>query len=197
MKPPEPAYLLAAVRAQGASDPIGVPKQTLEEAQRRALACGRLLVECEGPVPPPAATAGRPGELRPVLTLGWSLAPVPEETRSYPVRRLSSTQSITFAVCLAAAWRDTRQKPYPGEPFRRADIIDTLRDIGADARTVTAALETDLPLLLLICKDGGRLRLGPAVAALPETFAESVRRMHDNLPRPPEDFTARPEDDDS
>ncbi|TQF01997.1 hypothetical protein E6W39_06550 [Kitasatospora acidiphila] len=197
MKVSDPAYLLASVRAQGLRDLTDVPAQTVEAAQCRALACGRRLVECEGPLPTPAAASGQPGELRRVLTLGWSLAPVPEEAASYPVRRLSATQSLTFAVCLAAAWRDVRQRPYPGEPFRRADVVDTLWEIGADARAVKAAIDTDLHLFLLICKDGRRLRLGPAVAALPDTFAEAVRRMYDHLPRPHEYTASQSEDDES
>ncbi|WP_157852274.1 hypothetical protein [Kitasatospora sp. NRRL B-11411] len=103
------------------------------------------------------------------------------------MRRLSPTQSLTFAMCLAVAWRDVRLPPYPGEPFDRAEIIDALVDIGADSKSVKDALDTELPLLLLVHRDGARLRLGAAVAALPDTFTEAVRRMHDRLPRPPED----------
>lgn len=190
------AYLLASTRAQGFCDATGVPEQTFESAQRLALACGRRLVTCEGPLPPPAA-ANMPGDLRPGLALGWSMTPVPEDAVSYPVRRLSATQSVTFAVCLAAAWRDVRESPYPGERFRRADVVDTLRDLGADFRAVNAAIDTDLHLLLLICHDGRYLRLGPAVAALPETFAEALRRMHDQLPRPLGASPVPPEDEES
>ncbi|MFJ7244565.1 hypothetical protein ACIQWA_07915 [Kitasatospora sp. NPDC098652] len=186
MEASDPAYILATARAQGLVDTHGLSTQTVEAAQRRAVACGRLLVECAGPVPPPALTPGRPGAVRHVRTLGWSVPPVPEETAAYPVKRLSPTQSVTFAVCLAAGWRDVRLPPYPGEPFDRALIIDTLMDIGADSKTVKDALDTELPLLLLIYSDGAHLRLGPAVAALPDTFTEAVRRMHDHLPRPPQ-----------
>ncbi|MFB8168367.1 hypothetical protein ACFC60_10515 [Kitasatospora purpeofusca] len=111
---------------------------------------------------------------------------MPEETAAYPVRRLSPTQSLTFAMCLAAGWRDVRRPVYPGEPFDRALIIDALVDIGADSKTVKDALDTELPLLLLVYSEGAKLHLGAAVAALPDTFTEAVRRMHDHLPRPPE-----------
>ncbi|MFF5284559.1 hypothetical protein [Streptomyces sp. NPDC013171] len=191
----DPAYLLAKARAQGFCDLTDVPEQTVEAAQRLALACGRRLVTCEGPLPAPAAAAGQPGALRSGMTLGWSVPPVPEDAASYPVRRLSATQSVTFAVCLAAAWHDVHQSLYPGERFRRADVVDTLREIGADPRAVYAAIDTDLHLLLLICHDGRYLRLGPAVAALPDTFAEALRRVYDQLPRPRESLTIRPEDE--
>ncbi|MCX5103687.1 hypothetical protein [Streptomyces sp. NBC_00439] len=180
----DPAYLLTSARAQGFCDLADVPAQTVEAAQRLALGCGRRLVTCGGPLPTPAAAEGRPGDLRPGLTLGWSVTPVPEDSASYPVRRLSATQSVTFAVCLAAAWPDVHQNPYPGVRFRRADVVDTLGEIGADPRAVHAAIDTDLHLFLLICHDGPYLRLGPAVAALPDTFAEALRRVHDQLPRP-------------
>lgn len=189
----DPAYLLASARAQGFCDLTDVTEQTVEAARGLALACGRRLVMCEGPLPTPTAAAGRPGALRRGLTLGWSVTPVPEDAALYPVRRLSVTQSVTFAVCLAAAWRDVHQSPYPGEHFGRADVVDTLREFGADPRAVNAAIDTDLHLLLLICRDGRYLRLGPAVAALPESFAESLRRVYDQLPRPRESNTRQPE----
>ncbi|MEV7122843.1 hypothetical protein [Kitasatospora griseola] len=194
MEAPDPAYILATARAQGLVDTRSLPTQTVEAAQRQAIACGRRLVDCAGPDPPPALTSGRPGAIRQVRTLGWSVPPVPEETAAYPVRRLSPTQSVTFAVCLAAGWRNVRRPPYPGEPFDRAQIVDTLVDIGADSKTVKDALDTELPLLLLIYSDGTHLRLGPAVAALPDTFTEAVRRMHDHLPHPPETANRAPQE---
>ncbi|WP_424862840.1 hypothetical protein [Streptomyces sp. MMS24-I29] len=112
----------------------------------------------------------------------------------YPVRRLSPTQSLTFAMCLGAAWRDVRLPPYPGERFERAEIIDALVDIGADSRAVKDALDTELPLLLLVYSDGAHLRLGPAAAGLPDTFADALRRMHHLLPRPAGETTRHLED---
>ncbi|MGF1432222.1 hypothetical protein [Kitasatospora sp. LaBMicrA B282] len=191
----DPAYLLAAARAQGLLDATAIEDQAIDRAQQQAHRCGRRLVECAGPIPPPALTAGRTAGARRALALGWLVPPVPEETAAYPVRRLSPTQSLTFAMCLSAAWADMRRPPYPGEAFTRAEIIDALIEIGADSKAVKDALDTELPLLLLVYTDGGHLHLGPAVAGLPDTFAEAMRRLRDHLPQPPRAAARDVEDD--
>ncbi|POX45589.1 hypothetical protein C3488_29255 [Streptomyces sp. Ru72] len=118
--------------------------------------------------------------------LGWSETPVPEELGTYPVTRLTPTQTITFALCLAQAWPDPRMPLYPGRSFERAEILDMAGDIGLDVNFAKAALDGELQWLLLIVREARRLRLrlGPAVAALPDTFTETMRRFHDLLPGP-------------
>jgi len=184
MRNPDPALVLAAARAQGAVDTTGVPAAVLAEADRRAQVLGRRLVACTSPFPAPAATSARPGPLLPALVLGWSEAPVPEDLGTYPIRRLTPTQALVFAVALALAWPNLNQPPYPGRPFTRADAVGVLRDIGIDIRAAKGALDGELMLFLLLVRDGPRLRLGPAVAALPPTFTEAMRRFHDTLPHP-------------
>jgi hypothetical protein len=185
MKNPDAALILAAARASGALPPDGLPASLVAQADEEAHVAGRSLVECDCPWPVPAAGAGgRPSPPGRALVLGWSETPVPEELGTYPVARLTPTQTITFALCLAQAWPDPRLPPYPGRPFERDEILDTAGDIGLDVKFAKAALDGELQWLLLIIRDGRRLRLGPAVAALPGTFAETMRRFHDLLPGP-------------
>ncbi|GAA3367439.1 hypothetical protein GCM10020367_67130 [Streptomyces sannanensis] len=195
MKNLETALILAAARAGGALAPDRVPASLVTQADDAAHVAGRSLVECDCPWPTPAGAVGRPGPPRRAFVLGWSEAPVPEELGTYPVARLTPTQTITFALCLAQAWPDPRMHPYPGRPFERAEILDMAGDIGLDVKFAKAALDGELEWLLLIVRDGRRLRLGPAVAALPETFAETMRRFHDLLPGP-DDVPPMREDDD-
>lgn len=182
MKTPDAALILAAARADGIVDPTGLPPHLLALADRTARKAGRRLVECDGPWPTPVHAAGRPGELGRALVLGWADAPVPEELGTYPIARLTATQTITFALCLARAWPDLHLPPYPGRPFTRAEIADSAGDIGMDRKWVKGALDGELRFLLLVVSDRTRLRLGPAVAALPATFTETMRRFHDQLP---------------
>lgn len=184
MKNPDAALILAAARAGGALPPGPLPANLVAQADEVARAAGRHLVECDCPWPAPAGAVNRPGLPGRALVLGWSDTPVPEELGTYPVARLTPTQTVTFALCLAQAWPDPRLPPYPGRPFERAEILDTAGDIGLDVNFAKAALDGELQWLLLIIRDGRRLRLGPAVAALPGTFAETMRRFHDLLPGP-------------
>jgi len=184
MKNPDAALVLAAARAGGALPPDRLPAGLLAQADQVARVAGRRLVECDCPWPAPAGAVGRPGPLVRALVLGWSEPPVPEELGSYPVARLTPTQTITFALCLAQAWPDPRMPLYPGRPFERAEILDAAGDIGLEVNFAKAALDGELQWLLLIVRDGRRLRLGPAVAALPDTFAATMRRFHDLLPGP-------------
>ncbi len=184
MKSPDPALILAAARADGVLTPDGLPASLVAQADEVAHTAGRSLVDCDFPWPTPAGARGRPGTPGRAFVLAWSEAPVPEELGTYPVARLTPTQTITFALCLAQAWPDPRLPPYPGRPFERAEILDTAGDIGLDVKFAKAALDGELQWLSLIVRDGRRLRLGPAVAALPGTFAETMRRFHDLLPGP-------------
>ncbi|MDX3716294.1 hypothetical protein PV733_46970 [Streptomyces europaeiscabiei] len=181
MKNADVPLILAAARAGGALAPGSLPPGLLAEADETARIAGRSLVECDCPWPTPSGSGGRPGPLGRALVLGWSQAPVPEELGTYPIARLTPTQIITFALCLARAWPDLNWPPYPGRPFERADILDAAGDLGLDVKFAKAALDGELQLLLLIVREGQRLRLGPAVAALPATFAETMRRFHDQL----------------
>ncbi|WP_433549092.1 hypothetical protein ACQPZG_31560 [Streptomyces sp. CA-294286] len=182
MKNPDAPLILAAARAGGALVPGSLPPGLLADADERARNAGRSLVECDCPWPTPFSSGGRPGPLGRALVLGWSQAPVPEELGTYPVARLAPTQMITFALCLARAWPDLNGPPYPGRPFERTGILDTAGDLGLDVRSAKAALDGELQMLLLVVREGPRLRLGPAVAALPATFTEAMRRFHDQLP---------------
>ncbi|WP_409473648.1 hypothetical protein [Streptomyces sp. HC307] len=184
MKNPDAALILAAARADGALPPDRFPASLVAQADEVAHVAGRSLMECDCPWPAPAGAVGRPSSPGRALVLGWSETPVPEELGTYPVARLTPTQTITFALCLAQAWPDPRLPPYPGRPFERAEILDMAGDIGLDVNFAKAALDGELQWLLLIVRDGPRLRLGPAVAALPGTFAETMRRFHDRLPGP-------------
>jgi hypothetical protein len=184
MKNPDAALILAAARADGALAPGHLPASLVRQADEVARVAGRSLVECDCPWPAPAGALGRPGPIGRALVMGWSETPVPEELGTYPVARLTPTQTITFALCLAQAWPDPGLRPYPGRPFERAEILDTAGDIGLDVNFAKAALDGELQWLLLIIRDGRRLRLGPAVAALPGTFTETMRRFHDLLPGP-------------
>jgi hypothetical protein len=184
MKNPDTALILAAARAGGALPPECLPVSLVTQADEVARVAGRGLVEGDCPWPAPASAVGRPGPPVHALVLGWSQTPVPEDLGTYPVARLTPTQTITFALCLAQAWPDPRLPPYPGRPFERAEILDTAGDIGLDVKFAKAALDGELQWLLLIIRDGRRLRLGPAVAALPATFADTMRRFHDLLPGP-------------
>ncbi|MEU1695188.1 hypothetical protein [Streptomyces hirsutus] len=184
MKNADAALILAAARACGALPPDRLPVSLVTQADEVARVAGRGLVECDCSWPASAGAVGRPSPPGRALVLGWSETPVPEELGTYPVARLAPTQMITFALCLAQAWPDPRLPPYPGRPFERAEILDTAGDIGLDVNFAKAALDGELQWLLLIIRDGRRLRLGPAVAALPGTFAETMRRFHDLLPGP-------------
>lgn len=182
MKSPDAALVLAAARAGGIVDPTALPSHLVATADRAARVAGRQLVECDGPWPTPVNTEGRQGQLGRALVLGWADAPVPEELGTYPIARLTATQTITFALCLARAWPDLHLPLYPGRPFTRAEIADSAGDIGMDRKWVEGALDGELRFLLLVVSDGLRLRLGPGVAALPATFTETMRRFHDQLP---------------
>ncbi|MGW9030145.1 hypothetical protein ACWGQ5_39870 [Streptomyces sp. NPDC055722] len=184
MKNPDAALVLAAARASGALPPDRLPASLVAQADEVAHVAGRSLVECNCPWPVPAGAVGPPGPPGRALVLGWSETPVPEELGTYPVTRLTPTQTITFALCLAQAWPDPSMPLYPGRPFERAEILDMAGDIGLDVNFAKAALDGELQWLLLIVREGRRLRLGPAVAALPDTFAETMRRFHDLLPGP-------------
>lgn len=184
LKNPDTALVLAAARAGGALPRECLPASLVTRTDDVARVAGRALVECDCPWPAPAGAVGRAGQPGRALVLGWSETPVPENLGTYPVARLTPSQTITFALCLAQAWPDPRLPPYPGRPFERGEILDTAGDIGLDVKFAKAALDGELQWLLLIIRDGRRLRLGPAVAALPGTFTETMRRFHDLLPGP-------------
>ncbi|MGW1194530.1 hypothetical protein ACWD4B_01525 [Streptomyces sp. NPDC002536] len=181
MRNPDPPLILAAARACGAVERAGLSDDVLQQAEEAAQLMGRVLVACACPWPPPAAAPFRSGELRLSLTLGWSEPPVPEDLGLYPVAGLSPNQTLVFALCLACAWQDRHDAPYPGVPFSPAVVRDAAAELGLDPRSTASALNSSLPLRLLIVEDHDELRLGPAVAALPDTFTEAMRRFYDYL----------------
>ncbi|MEY9857985.1 hypothetical protein ABH935_003598 [Catenulispora sp. GAS73] len=118
------------------------------------------------------------------LVLGWTdgAAPDPDRHPSAPPLRLAAVSYLTFALCLAAAWPTAEAAPYPGHGFRRSDILAAAIQMGANSKSVVAALDTTLPAAGLIAFHGEQGVLGPAAAALPQTTWGELRRIHEMLP---------------
>lgn len=175
----DPAVLLAAIRATGGLPVDLADPRAVNLARRTAESAGRSLVHCTtGNVR--RRTGGRG------LVLGWlpQSTPAPEESLAYPVRNLTPVARLTWACCLGLAWPDRVATPYPGVPFRGSEVVDVAGELGVSTTWVKAALfRTLIPGLLVIPDEGSSLRLGPATAALPEPFADAMRRFHDRLPR--------------
>ncbi|WP_329353779.1 hypothetical protein [Streptomyces anulatus] len=180
-----------------------------ERAFQAALLLGRLRAagvtsaETSGPVAAAAATAAARIGRRvirvhgvdrsaDVLVLGWDGETAPAAGNLAPGWRigLSPVPSLVWAACLRAAWPRPERAPFLGRPFRRADVVALCSQLGADREAVKQAVERTLPEAGLIAVDGGELRLGAAVAALPAVVVEGLRRGHHLLPAPRTDVQA-------
>jgi hypothetical protein len=181
---PDPAVLLAALRATGGTTMQAASPDALRLAAKAAQDSGRSLVDCVVSQRVPG------GGLAQGVTLRWmpQCTPSPEDSHAYPVRVLPVIVRLTWACCLGLAWPRRADEPYPGCPFTRAAVVDLAADLGAGSTWIKAALDHDLIPAGLVMADlsagPGFLRLGPAAAALPEPFVEAMRRFHDQLPRP-------------
>lgn len=171
------AVLLAAVRATGGVPIADADPAVLSAAHAAAARAGRSLLRV------PVLSRGADPRLVAGLTLGWQpqATPAPEESHAYPVRQLGMVARLTWACCLGLAWTDRSADPHPGAPFSRADVVDVAGHQGAPAVWVKSALDHELVPALFVVRDGDRLRLGPAAAALPGAFVEALRRFHDRL----------------
>ncbi|MEU6445075.1 hypothetical protein [Streptomyces sp. NPDC047046] len=168
----------------------------------RLRAAGVASAETSGPVAAAAAAAaariGRRvirvhGEDRSVdvLVLGWDGETAPAAGLAPGWRiGLSPVPTLVWAACLRAAWPRPERAPFPGRPFRRADIVSLCSQLGADREAVKQAVERTLPEAGLIAVDGDEVRLGAAVAALPAVVVEGLRRGHHLLPAPGADVQA-------
>lgn len=176
-----PAALLAMVRACGGVTMTKTDERTLRLAANAAELAGRVLVDCT------IRSDGAPSR---GVNLGWAAqtTPSPEDALTYKVRVLPPLARLTWACCLGLAWPDRTADPYPGSAFTRSSVIDTAADLGASAIWVKSALVNDLRPAGLICeaRESGQsvLRLGPAAAAMPDSFVQAIRRFHERLPRP-------------
>lgn len=169
------AVALAATRAQGCLDVTDLDEAALRQAREAAGRTGRTLLR----VPHPGG--GSAG-----WTLGWNATQVPtlEDGEHGEHRQLTRTSLLTWACCLGLAWPERTATPHPGRAFTWAELL-----AAASALHVTepwarsAVLHTLEPAGLVRVTDQA-LHLGPAAAALPESFTAALRRVHDRLPKP-------------
>jgi len=166
------ALLLAQIRAVGYVQ-ADASAGTTRAASAAAASVDRKLIE----ISDPAAE-------RRVFVLGWAdgTGPDPDQHPSAPPRRLSAVPNLVWAVCLAAAWPDPAADPYPGLPFRLAQVLQACTDLGAARNNVISALRRTLPGAGLITLSGQDGRLGLAAAALPSFAWSALRRVHERLP---------------
>ncbi|MFC9331926.1 hypothetical protein [Kitasatospora sp. NPDC057015] len=153
--------------------PATVPGPVIATAAAAAAGVGRRLIRI---------TSGPNGADR--LVLGWESESAPSADPAVQASRLglSPIPTLVWAVCLRAGWPEPDHTPFPGLPFERARILELCVGLGADRESVERAIDRTLPSSGLIAVGGGDLRLGPAVAALPGTVVESLRRGHHLLP---------------
>ncbi|MER5698790.1 hypothetical protein ABT255_17690 [Streptomyces mirabilis] len=153
--------------------PAAVPGHVLAAAAAAAARVGRQLVHITGG--PQALDA---------LVLGWDGESAPSPNPSVLASRLGlpPIPTLVWAVCLRAAWPEPERAPFPGLPFQRTRILELCVGLGADRESVERALDRTLPSAGLITASASELRLGPAVAALPGTTVEGLRRGHHLLP---------------
>lgn len=166
------ACLLARLRARRVESG-GIPHDVLFTAATAAADAGRSIIRLHD------AAHGRD-----VLVLGWQdgVAPPLERLPSATPLRIPRIPTLTWAACLRAAWPDPSLSPYPGRSFTREEILAVCTGLGADEDAVKMALDQTLPSVGLITGDGAERVLGPAVAALPGTVIEGLRRAYYILP---------------
>lgn len=174
------ALLLGRLRAAGVTS-AGTSAPVAAAAAAAAARIGRRVIRVHG--------AGGAAD---VLVLGWDgeTAPATGSLTTGGRLGLSPVPTLVWAVCLRAAWPQPERSPYPGGPFRRADIVSLCSQLGADGEAVKQAVDRTLPEAGLIAVDGDELRLGAAVAALPAVVVEGLRRGHHLLPAPLADARA-------
>lgn len=136
-------------------------------------------------MPPDGIDGLRRGRTAAGVALGWAAraTPSPRDSGGYATRQLAPVARLTWACCLGLAWPDRSDWPYPGRPFRRAEVLELAADLGATHSWVTAAIDHDLIPATFLVQQGQLLRLGPAAAAMPEPFVEALRRVHERPPR--------------
>ncbi|MFI9262231.1 hypothetical protein ACIGT4_31705 [Streptomyces sioyaensis] len=118
------------------------------------------------------------------VVLGWDAetAPLADISVSWWRVGLAPVATLAWAACLRAAWPRPELPPFPGVPFRRADVVSLCAGLGADEDTVKRAVDGVLQEAHFVVAHGDVLRLGPAVAALPAVVVEGLRRGHHLLP---------------
>jgi hypothetical protein len=177
---PEPAVLLAAMRAAG---PQPRPTGEFDLAALHAAAgrAGRTLVDL-------------PGNR---ITLGWLDGSEPVAGADTGVIRIEPHDwlLLVFAAALRACWVEPDEHPYPGRAVPEAQILAAvgtlgpLRGVAADGIGMWRHQKAALPKLrgggLLTDTADGDLRLGPRVAVWSEREIGALRHVYEQMPTAP------------
>lgn len=173
-QPSASALLLAAMRAAGS---VAAPRNAalLQDTADAAARAGRAVLHLRAA-----------GEDLMTLRMGWPTGNAPDcaQLGDQAPATLPRVATLVWALCLKAAWPDPTLPLYPGQPFSAQLIETACAHLGADAKTVSTALERLLPEHGLLVRIDPLLYLGPAVATLPGPTIAALRRGHHRLPDP-------------
>jgi hypothetical protein len=172
---------LAAMRAQGCLDVTDLDEGALRQAREAAGRTGRTLLR----VPDPdSSSAG--------WTLGWSATQVPtlEDGEHGEHRQLTRTSLLTWVCCLGLAWPARTATPHPGRAFTWTELLAAAAALHVTEPWARSAVLHTLEPAGLVRVSDQALHLGPAAAALPESFTAALRRVHDRLPKPAPESSA-------
>jgi hypothetical protein len=177
---PEPAYLLAAIRAAG-PQPHPTNDVDLAALLGAAARAGRTLVDLPGNA----------------ITLGWLEGSEPVAGADTGVSRIAPHEwlILVFAAALRACWIDPDEHPYPGRAVPENQILAAvgtlgpLRGVAVDGIGMLRHQKGALPKLraagYLAADPDGRVRLGHRVTVWSEREAATLRHVYEQMPTAP------------
>lgn len=183
--PPEQLSARAAAAALRAEQDL--PADTVDVAALTTLLehAGRRLITIT-PDSQRQVTAGWTDETRPVFDQEAIVGPV--ATRSL---------AVAFAAALGMCWPDPSTPPYPGEEATLAEVVEAAENAGMSHAWAKGSLANLLTGAGLVDIDGGKFRLGPAVAAFTPAMVSAFRRIHDRLPSSNEETESEDDGEDA
>ncbi|MDP9458689.1 MAG: hypothetical protein M3Q22_00050 [Actinomycetota bacterium] len=177
---PEPAYLLAAIRAAG-PQPRPTGETDLAALRGAAARAGRILVDLPGNA----------------VALGWLEGSEPVAGADTGVSRIPPHEwlLLVFAAALRACWIDPDEHPYPGRAvaesqlFAAVGTLGPLRGVAVDGLGMLRHQKGALPKLRAAgyLADGGdgRVRLGHRIAIWSEREVATLRHVYQQMPAAP------------
>jgi hypothetical protein len=165
---PEPAFTLAAMRANGRRV---VTERDRSAAEAVAADLGRRVVE----------VGRRDGTVAVALGFADGYEPNPA-SGVFDVRRLSPIPLVALATCLGLCWTALDHPPYPGESVSITRVLEVATALGAPAPHLLGALRNELTMAGLVEMDDTTVRIGPAVAVWTDAQIDALRRFADALP---------------